>query len=155
MKTKTINAENKSSYMKEHFDAVMYHLSFGVTLPEGKENRKITHGSIPFVKKALEISARHPQFIPGYGGLPTFMKCKQTERDLKLFASEAKEVLSIITKENGSVSYLAYAYAKALYENVQHAAVKKNVSARTDYNKLKKHYTENVSYSTRPRSMAA
>ena len=147
MKTSRQSKTPGTSYMKKHFEAVMVPLCFGINFPDQKKYDKITNGKIPFVKKALEISAKHPRLIPGYSELPEFMKGEQAEHDLKIFASEAKEVVEIIFNSEGSVSYIAYAYALAFYENVKFAATQNVSTAGPVYNSLKRKFAKEIGHS--------
>lgn len=128
--------------MKQHFDAVMDHLAFGISIPAS--GSKMGNHTLPFVKSTLEISAMNPKLIPGYSGLPEFMKCSQTEKDFKLFASEANEALGIMADTKNAVGNVAYAYALAFFQNVEDAANKNVDGAKPVYRKLKKEFEKYV-----------
>ena len=140
MKTKSNPNIPTNIYMEEHFNALMHYLSFGVSFPQEMKSHKIMNGKLPFVKKTLEYSAKHPELIPGYESLPIFQKDKQMERDLKMFASDATETLDKISENKGAVGYIAYAYAVAFLENAKHASEKKINAGTRVYNELKKEF---------------
>lgn len=142
MKTKNTSAPN-NLFMKQHFDAVMDHLAFGISMHN--VGSKMGNHTLPFVKSTLEISAKNPKLIPGYTELPEFMKCSQTEKDFKLFASEANETLGMLAQSQSSVGKVAYAYALAFYQNVENAANKNVEGAKPVYKKLKKEFDKYVS----------
>lgn len=137
MKSKT-SFTLPASYMEEHFNSVMNYLSFGVVCPYEMRNQKVMNGKLPFVKKTLEYSAKHPELIPGYENLPNHSKDKSTLKNLKMFASDAGETLEKISKKNGAVDYVAYAYALAFYENAHNASTHKINAATRIYKELQK-----------------